>query len=68
MTKNKETKHYVHPEYKRQTEKNLPQITKQTKPWFGTPFTTFATKWRQPISYNPGAHIKSCLGHLYPVG
>jgi len=39
MSRNKETKHYIHTKYKRQTEKPALANTK-TQPWFGLPFMT----------------------------
>jgi len=42
-TRKQHTKHYTQPKHKRKTEKSLTQLTKQTKPWSGTPFTTSVT-------------------------
>ena len=44
-TKHKETQHCTHP--KRNKHKNLPELTQNTMPRFGTPFTTSSheTRW-----------------------
>ena len=59
-TRNKETKHHIHPKHKKETKK-LPELTKQTTgtPWFDTPFTTSGQRTQQPYSYNPGAYMDS---------
>jgi len=51
-TENKETKHYIHSEHKRQTEKPAP-ANKQTKPWFGTSFMTFGHKTEWALFLQP---------------
>ena len=45
-TKNNKTQHYIHQKHKRETEK-IALANKQSKPWFGTAFTTSGqeTEW-----------------------
>jgi len=56
-TKNKETKHHIHPKHET-NRKRLPQLTKQTTPCFGTPFTTFRQEMEQVLFLQPGAHMR----------
>ena len=46
-TQNNQTQHYIHQKHKRETEKKLPKLTKQSTPLFRMPFITSGqeTEW-----------------------
>ena len=44
------------PEAQKRNRKKLPQLTKQSTPWSGTPFTTSGQETEWAYSCSPGAH------------
>jgi len=44
---------YIYQKHKRQTEKNPPQLTKQTKPSFGMPYTILGQQTERALFLQP---------------
>ena len=65
-TKSNETKHYIHQKHK-DKRRNFIQLTKQTKPWFGTPFTTSGQETVQALFLQPQSHHIFSAAHSNTV-